>query len=273
MSDKTELKKSIYLFHQESNRLLNSSWEDSPLPIHRFLQRCEADDIVSAYLQECIQHHLPEGFDAVCEYDEVLHGQGDIFGPFSTVPEEESAQVYLILKEVVRRNTKGTSNLFFAYRSGSTKFANMYKGFLDNVARRLIGNIEQYLTVRGFEGGLDDGPSVSFNGPVNNAQINQASGDSTVFATQSNGLQSTDLEPLIQAVLDAAVKEISDIEALSDIQDNVEELRSQMLAGKPKRGVLKGILSFLGGVNGGVQFAAAVADLANFLTDSGLISF
>lgn len=273
MIDKTKLKMSMYLFHQESSRLLNSSWEDSPLPIHRFLQRCEADAIVNAYLQECVRHHLPEGFDAACEYDAVLHGQGVTFGPFSTVPEEESAQVYLILREIVVRNTQGTSNLFFAYRSSSAKFADMYRGFLDSIARRLIGNIEQYLTVKGFEEGLDDNHSVSFYGPINNAQINQASGRSMLTATQSNGLQDTELESLIQAVLNAASNEISDSEVLSDIQDTVEELKAQALTGKPKRGILKGILSFLGGVNGGVQFAAAVTNLVSFFTDSGTISF
>lgn len=272
MSDKTELKKSMYLFHQESNLLLNSNWEDSPLPVQRFLEQCCGDSAVGAYLQDCLDSYLPEGFDAAREYDEVLRGHGVSFGPFSTVPEEESAQVYFILKEVVARKTPGTSNLFYVYGSGSRRFADMYKGFLDKVARRLIGNIERYLIFKGFEEGLNDNPSVNFNGPVENAQINQASGGSTVIATQTNGLQSTDLEALIQAVLEAASSEIADGEILSDIQDSVEELKSQMESGKPKRGVVKSVLSFLNGINGGVQFTAAVINLVSFFTQSGVIS-
>ena len=265
MSDKTELKKTMFLFHQESNRLINSNWEDSPLPIQRFLEQCEADNVVNSYLKDCLNNHLPEEFDAAHEYDEVLRVYGASFGPFSTIPEEESAQVYLILKEVVARNTRGKSNLFYGYGNGSKKFADMYRGFLDDVARRLIGNIERCLTLKGFEEGLDDSPSVSFNAPVGNAQINQASGGSTVIANQTNGFQSDDLAGLIQAVLEAG-------NLLSDIQDNAEELKAQMESGRPKRGIVKGALGFLRGVNGGVQFSAAVANLVSFFAQSGLIS-
>lgn len=272
MSDKTELKKTMFLFHQESNRLLNSNWEDSPLPIQRFLEQCEADDVVNSYLKDCLNNHLPEEFDAAHEYDEVLRIYGASFGSFSTVPEEESAQAYLILKEVVARNTRGTSSLFYGYGNGSKKFADMYRGFLDDVARRLISNIERCLTLKGFEEGLDDSPSVNFNAPVGNAQINQASGGSTVIANQTNGLQSDDLAGLIQAVLEAASKEIEDGNLLSDIQDNAEELKAQMESGRPRRGIVKGALGFLRGVNGGVQFSAAVTNLVSFFVQSGLIS-
>lgn len=267
MNDKTELKKSLHRFHGEASRLLNSEWEDAPRPIQRFLQRCEADGVIGSYLRECAAHHLPEGFDAASEYDRVSQGHGTVtFGPFSTVPEEESAQTYLILREIVKRNTRVPSTLFMSYGKG---FAVAYERFLKRVAEPLIHDIEQYLTLEGLEKGLDDGPSVSFNGPVTTAQINQASGGSIINATQTNGLQGAELETLMQKVLDAASDEITDAGTLSDVKESIEELKSQMESGSPKHAVMKGLLRLLRGVKAGESFVAAVTDLINFFTDNG----
>ena len=270
MSDKTAFKKTLFLFKQESNRLLRSDWEESPLPFRRFLNRIETEPEIKKYLDDCIENHIPDGFDAVESVKAVAKDLGVTFVNFSTVPEEESAEVYLILREVVAQNIQGHSSFYYGFAYGS-KYADMYKGFLDKVVRRLITNIEGYLIMTGIEMGLDDSGSVTNNnyGPVENMQLNQPTGGSTVNATQVSSTTTSDLSALLDQLLSAATTEIDDGETVEDVRDNVEIVRSQIEHGEPKRGVIKSFLGFLNDVNGGVQFTAAVVQIVEVFNNSG----
>lgn len=267
MTDKTAFKKTLYRFNHEASILLRSNWDESPAPFKRFLDRIEAEPDVKAYLDDCVDNHTPEGFNAEEYVREVAGDLGPTLINFSTIPEEESAEVYLILKEMIAQNISGRS--YFYYTFGN-KFADMYKGFLDKVVRRLIANITEHLTMIGFEIGLDGGDSVTNNfGSVNNLQMNQAIDSSTINATQNIGIDEQALNKLIDAILSAAGTEIDDAETIEDVRDNAEIVRAQIESGKPKRGVLKSALGFLRGVKGGVQFAAAVVQLIQFANNCG----
>ena len=104
MTDKTAFKLTAHKFKVESNVLIRSSWDESPLPFKRFLDCIEAEQLIKTYLDDCTDNHTPKGFDAAEEVKAVSDEYHLVFGPFSTVPEEESAQVYLILKEIVAQN-------------------------------------------------------------------------------------------------------------------------------------------------------------------------
>lgn len=270
MTDKTTFKKTLYLFNHEANTLLRSSWEESPTPFKRFLDRIEQQPDIKTYLDDCVDNHTPAGFDPEVDVKAVAKDMVTTFVNFSTVPEEESAEVYLILKEIVAQEIQGHSNFYFGFAHGN-KYADMYKGFLDKVVRRLIANITEYLTMIGIEMGLDDTSTATTNfyGNVQQAQINQPSGGSTVNATQTNGLNADELNNLLDAIITAAESGIDDAEMLEDICDNVEIVRAQMESGEPKRGILKSALNFLGGVNGGVQFTAALVQIVEFVNNSG----
>ena len=269
MTDKTAFKKTLYCFNHEANVLLRSSWEESPAPFKRFLDRIEAEPGIKAYLDDCIDNHIPEGFNAGKDVREVAGNPGTTFINFSTIPEEESAEVYLILKEMIAQNIHGRSYFYYTFASGN-KFEDMYKGFLNKVVRRLIANITEHLTMIGIEMGLDSGDSVTNNfGSVHNLQMNQATDNSTINATQNIGIDEHALNKLIDTILSAAKTEIDDAETIEDVCDNVEIVRTQIESGEPKRGVLKSALGFLRGVNGGIQFAVAVAQLIQFMNNSG----
>lgn len=269
MTDKTAFKKTLYRFNHEANILLRSNWDESPAPFKRFLDRIEAEPDVKTYLDYCVDNHTPEGFNAEEDVREVAGDLGTTLINFSTIPEEESAEVYLILKEMIAQNISGRSYFYYTFASGN-KFADMYKGFLDKVVRRLIANITEHLTMIGFEMGLDDRDSVINNfGPVNNLLMNQANGKSIINATQNIGTDEQALNKLIDAILSAAGTEIGDAETIEDVRDNAEIVRAQIESGEPKRGVLKSALGFLRGVNGGAQFAAAVVQLIQFVNKCG----
>lgn len=273
MNDSKNLQKTLFTFHHEASVLLRSNWSDSPRPIARFLSIIESDETISAYLEDCVDNHIPQGFTASEELDAVSRQMGSTFGPFSVVPEEESAQVYLILKELVERNIQGHSMLFYGYANGSKKYADMYKGFLDGVAQKLISNVEGYLRLAGIEMGLvgtSGHVTNNFHGPVGSAQINQSSGDAVIYATQNNGIDAQELNELLNGVLIAAKNSLDDIEALEDIEETLESIRDQMASNKPKRGIIRGAVSFLRGINAGTQFSAALTGLVEFLSDHGI---
>lgn len=269
MTDKLNFKKTLFLYNQEANRLLRSEWDESPLPFKRFLDFLESQPEIKSYLDGCIADHTPAKFDAAVEVEEVTSKMGATCGPFSTVPDEESAQVYLILRELVSRDIGGTSEFYYGHGQGK-KFADMYKGFLDKVVRRLISNITSYLTMRGMEMGLDEGLPVTNNiGDVGSLQINQATNGATIHAAQMNGFRNEELDSLIDVLLTAAKAEVTDRETLEDIEENAELVRSQMESGEPKRGLLKGALGLLNGVNAGTQFTAALIQIVEFLNSQG----
>lgn len=270
MNDKTSLKKTLYVFHTEANRLLQSEYDDSPLPFQRFLEQIESDPTVRSYLDDCVRRHIPDGFSAEEQCGAAVNDYGYVFGPFSTDPEEESAQVYLILKELVAQNVQGHSKLFYAYCMGSRKYQDKYRGFLNSVARRLIDNIDRHLSIIGIDSGLDDsGDTITnnFNGPVGNAQINQPMGEAVVNATQNNGIDALELNRLLDSLLNAARNELKDDETLVDIKETLDSIRDQMTSEKPKRGIIKGAVAFLRGINASVQFSAALTGLVDFLSE------
>ena len=269
MTDKTAFKKTLFLFKHESNTLLRSNWEESPMPFKRFLDRIEGEAVIKEYLDDCVANHTPEGFNATKDVKAVANDFGTTFVNFSTIPEEESAEVYLILKEAIAQNIQGHSDFYYGFAHGN-KFVDMYKGFLNKVVRRLIANITEHLIMIGIEMGLDTCDSITNNiGPVQNLQMNQTIGSSTISATQNNGINEAQLSDLLNAILIAAEDEIDDEESIEDVRDSVEIVRVQMESGEPKRGVLKGALSVMRGVNGGVQFAAALAQIIEFINMSG----
>lgn len=269
MIDKTDFKKTLYRFNHEANILLRSNWEESPAPFKRFLDRIEGEPVIKEYLDNCVNNHTPEGFGADEDVREVAAQPGVTFINFSTIPEEESAEVYLILKAVIAQDIHGRSYFYYTFASGN-KYPDMYKGFLDKVVWRLIANITEHLTMIGIEMGLDNSDSVTNNiGTVQNLQMNQAAGGSTINATQNNGINEAQLSDLLNAILTAAEDEIEDTESVEDVRDSVEIIRVQMESGEPKRGVLKGTLSVLHGVNGGVQFVVALAQIIEFINMSG----
>lgn len=273
MNDSKRLQKTLFTFHHEASVPLKSSWSDSPRPIARFLSIIESDKTISAYLKDCVDNHIPQGFTASEEFDAVSRQMGSIFGPFSVVPEEESAQVYLILKELVERNIQGHSMLFYGYANGSKKYADMYKGFLDGVAQRLISNVESYLRLAGIEMGLDRASghvTNSFHGPVGSAQINQSSGNAVIYASQNNGFDTQELNELLNGMFIAAKNSLNDVEVLEDIEETLVSIRDQMASDKPKRGIIRGAVSFLRGINAGAQFSAALAGLVEFLSNHGI---
>lgn len=109
-----------------------------------------------------------------------------------------------------------------------------------------------------------------FNAPVVSAQVNQATRQSIVNATQQNGVTPQELSKILNEVFDAARSELGNGETLQDIEENLNSIREQIMSDSPKRGIIRGSVSPLKNVNAGVQFSAALAALIEFLIEHGI---
>ena len=258
----------LYEYNAEANALLRAQSEEIEVAIRRFINYIESVNQISIYLNECVASALPEGFDAKEEIKEVSANLHTRFGPFPPHGKGEAAEVYLILKAFAEDGIE-SSMIFYPYGHGSKKFADMCKGFLDEVARKLINAIETHLTLIGIDAGLDERiqQTNNFNndGP---ASAVVASGDSSVSVTQTSGFDSNELERLLRSVQESASS--LDEKSQKEIAELLVGIREAVECAVPKKSILKSLLGGLNVLSSSAQFAVAVANLAQFISSIGL---
>ena len=125
----------------------------------------------------------------------------------------------------------------------------------------LIRHIESYLTKVGIDMGIDE--KITYSITVSNGQVNIASDNATITATNNVGVDLTQLDTLISNVRAAAVEIAGeDAETLSDSLEVIEE---QVKSDKPKKGFIKTAIAGIKTLKGTAEFAAAVAALVQFV--------
>lgn len=127
----------------------------------------------------------------------------------------------------------------------------------------LIHNIEDYLTRVGIDMGLDEETKfVVYGGQVNKAQDN-----STINATQNNGITVSKLNSLINDI----IGNLSGLapEDASTIKDSVEMLRDELTKPEPRKSILsngiKLIAPLIGIANGIPTMAGNLQKLIDFV--------
>ena len=113
------------------------------------------------------------------------------------------------------------------------------KEFNDRVVLVLIGNVEDYLTKVGIDMGLDE--NVVYN--VNGGQVNVASGNATINATQNNGVSASELDNILKGITENLSK--LEKENADEIADIVEMAREELAKSEPKVGRLRNCLTLI----------------------------
>ena len=109
--------------------------------------------------------------------------------------------------------------------------------------------------------GIDE--KITYSITVSNGQVNIASDNATITATNNVGVDLAQLDTLISNVRSAAVGITGeDAETLSDSLEVIEE---QAKSDKPKKGFIKTAITGLKTLKGTAEFAAAVAALVQFV--------
>ena len=155
--------------------------------------------------------------------------------------------------------------LFWGYAHGSNQCQDMVDGFHSRVTMLLISNIESYLTVMGYEMGLDQQTrNINNNiyGNVNNIEVQQ--GNNNIMNNYSEGVDYDNL----QAALTEIAKNKSFFEsAFGSEAENISNKINQLAELAEKRenpGVIKTLINDIRGIAaaaGGNLVAAGVLAL------------
>lgn len=208
--------------------------------LKKFVDYIESNEIIMQYI---CKGDTGE-YDAKKDWELVVTKEGYMFD-FGPSVEEESFQIYSILKYI-------NENIAVPYRSffsiyGERKWQDNVKQFNDRVVLVLINNINDYLTGIGIDMGFDE--NIVWN--VNGGQVNIASGNAIINATQNNGLNNAELESIIKNILD----NVSGLgkEDADTIIDSVEMIREEIMKPEPKRNI----------ISNGIKLLAPMISIAN----------
>lgn len=273
MSDKkTTLKVLLYEHNSEANALLRSDYYSLGPALERYLNFIDDDPLTKAFVDDCVKNHLPEGFDAATEVDEVKGSFGTIFS-FPPGFESECAVVYLVLKDIVARDLSRCDSILHPYGSGSKKLNDMASGFLDSVARRLVIGVARAITVEAIKNGMD--ASVTQINNFNNsgaAIATQTADNASTTINQTNGIGGEELEGIFSALKESLSELSADNRAMAS--DAIDALKDVLAEKEPKPSVIKSLWNSIKAINEGASFAQNVAALGGFIAVHfpGLIS-
>lgn len=238
--NRKELKKISHSFNSVSSRIMRAQFDEYGTVLKKFVDYIESNEIIMQYI---CKGDTGE-YDAKKDWELVVTKEGYMFD-FGPSMEEESFQIYSILKYI-------NENIAVPYRSffsiyGERKWQDNVKQFNDRVVLVLINNINDYLTGIGIDMGFDE--NIVWN--VNGGQVNIASGNAIINATQNNGLNNAELESIIKNILD----NVSGLgkEDADTIIDSVEMIREEIMKPEPKRNI----------ISNGIKLLAPMISIAN----------
>lgn len=259
--DKQELKKIIYDFNRISNRLLRVDLNDYSVVLKKFLSYVESTELIWAVISDAGK----PSYDVAEEVQEVS-GYGNNLLDLGDTEQEEITNIYHILKYCSENDVDIPRNLAFSY-SSSKKYQDKTSEFNNRVVLVLINNIEAYLTKVGIDMGLDENTKYSIT--VNNGQVNLASDNATIHATQNNGTSVAELKKLVEAVRKTIDLSINENEKQS-VEESLEVIQGELVTDKPKKSMVNLALKGLSTIKGSAEFGAAVVALVQFV--QGIIS-
>ena len=128
-----------------------------------------------------------------------------------------------------------------------------------------VNYIEGYLTEIGIQMGYDENIQYTINVIGGNPQLNLASGNSKIVATQNIGIDIKQLENIIDEIRTATNTEGFGNEELEQITDSLDAIKSELTSLQPKKGILRTAVKGLQAINGSAQFLAAIATMVQFV--------
>lgn len=219
---------------------MRAQFDEYGTVLKKFVDYIESNEIIMQYI---CKGDTGE-YDAKKDWELVVTKEGYMFD-FGPSMEEESFQIYSILKYINENITVPYRSFFSIY--GERKWQDNVKQFNDRVVLVLINYINDYLTGIGIDMGFDE--NIVWN--VNGGQVNIASGNAIINATQNNGLNNAELESIIKNILD----NVSGLgkEDADTIIDSVEMIREEIMKPEPKRNI----------ISNGIKLLAPMISIAN----------
>lgn len=255
--NRKELKKIIYDFNSIASRFVRVDYTEYTSILKKFLAHVDGVEIISEYIKDCGQ----PTYDVETEVREVMNSYGRAIFDLGETDQHEVVNIYHILKYCIENDIFIPHTIAMSY-SSSRKYQDMTKEFNERVPMVLIRHIEGYLTKIGIEMGVDE--QVKYSITVNNGQVNLASDNARISATQNNSVDVQQVVKLIEMVRNELKIGLTpdDIELA---KDNLDVIENEISQSNPRKGFLKVALTGLQGIKGTVEFCSAVATLAQFV--------
>ncbi len=259
--NKIELKKISHDFNILSSRIMRAKFDDYNLVLRKFLAFIDRNEIIHTFV---MTGDISE-FDAETEYQQVTGSCGELVFDFGPTPEEETYQIYAILKYISENNLDVSIGMISQYAGVGNKRNDVIKEFNDRVVLVLIQSIEGYLTKIGYEMGMDE--KMYWN--VSGGQVNVASNNATINATQNNGIQSDKLDKTVKAIINNVP--LVNNEDAETIVDSVNMIKDELLKPEPKRIIISNGIKLLAPmisiVNGIPTLAVSIKKLIDYATE------
>lgn len=246
----------MYDFNSISNRLLQADFNDYSDVLAKFVAFLKNNQIINDYIVDCGKCEQ----DLAKEFNDVRGSYGRVIFSLGDTNEEEVRDVFAILSYSVENNIQISHGVAMGY-SSSNKYQDKVKGFNDRVVMVLIRHIESFLTKIGIDMGIDE--KITYSITVQNGQVNIANDNATITATNTIGIDTTQLAELVQAVRSNANNLTSD--DAETLNSNLEVVEEEAKSNKPRKGFLKTAITGLNMLKGTAEFTAAIAALIQFI--------
>lgn len=262
--NKKELKKIMYEFNTISNRLLQCAYEDYSSVCKKFFDFINNCPLIYDYIIGCGKCSQDMGK----EFNEVSNGYGRFIFELGNNENEEVRNIYAILSHISENNLPIYTGIAQAY-SHSNKFQEIIGDFNNRVTKILIMHIEKYLTKVGIDMGIDD--NVNYIITNTNGQVIIATDNAVVNAKNTVSIDDVKLQEAIDNIKNAALSSGASKEDMEMINESLEEVKEELKNKKPKKGLIKSILSGLKDFKFTTEFTVAIASLVQMLQTANII--
>ncbi len=255
--DKKQLKILSLEFRTIANRLINCHWQTGLDLLTKFISYIDDNEIIRDYVQSYVN---PDDFK------DYTYRPNMIFCSMGETKQKEISFTYQFLKYIVNNCQ---SNFYRDFAHGYAQGANdSVKEFCNRIILPFVNYIEGYLTEIGIQMGYDENTQFTINVSGGNPQLNIVNGKGELTATQSIGIDTKQLECIIEEIRNTISTESFGSEDLEVISDSLEAIKAELRSLKPKKGMLRTALNGLKMINGSTQFVAAVTTLIQFVNSS-----
>ena len=237
---------------------MNVDHEEYVFVLKKFLNYVEKCDVIFDYIKDCGN----PTFDVATEVNTVSKSYGRMYLDLGETEQAEISNIYHVLKYIANNNLQIQHGLAYGYDISSSKYQDRVKAFNVRVVLVLIRHIEGYLTKIGIDMGVDE--TMKYSITVNNGQVNLATDNSVINATQNNGINYMELKALIDALRNE-LNESMNSEDVEAVKESIEVIESELAQQNPKKSLIKTALTTIQVVKGTVEFSAAVAALVQFI--------
>jgi hypothetical protein len=255
--NRIELKKIIYDFNSISNRFMRVDWREYSSLLSKFLAYIDSVEVISDFIKDCGE----PSYDVSKEVTDVVMSYGGSYFDIGDTTQQEVTNIYHILKFCSDNDINVVEHIARSYAS-SNKRQELAKEFNERVSMVLIRHIEGYLTKIGIDMGMDE--QIKYSITVNNGQVNLASDNATIHATQNNGIDVQQVKLFTDAVRSEVTSCLTD-EEIETVNDNLDIIESEAVKSGPRKGFLKTALIGLQAIKGTAEFGAAVIALVQFI--------